>query len=201
MPTKSTRYPVEILTPEEAAGIIRACSRRAPTGIRNAALFTVLYRGGLRIGEALALYPKDVDQRAGKITVLHGKGDRRRDAALDAGAFAIVQRWIDRRAELGFNGRQPIFCTISSNSRGQALDDAYVRRALRAAAARAGIEKRVHPHGLRHTYAAELMAEGHRANVIQQQLGHSSLATTDVYLRHIAPVDRIELLRQREWTL
>jgi integrase/recombinase XerD len=194
---KGTKYPPELLTAEEARDIIRSCSRRAPTGIRNAALFTLMYRGGLRIGEALALRPKDVDAKAGTLTVLHGKGDKRRVVGLDDGAFAVLQRWLDRRQALGLNGRQPIFCTL----RGEALDDSYVRHALRRAAARAGIEKRVHPHGLRHTHAAELMAEGVPANVIQDQLGHSSLATTDTYLRHIAPAERIQRLREREWAL
>jgi site-specific recombinase XerD len=67
-------------------------------------------------------------------------------------------------------------------------------------AARAEITKRVHPHALRHTHAAELVAEGVPVNVIQKQLGHVSLATTDVYLRHIAPADVIAMGRQREWS-
>ena len=90
-----------------------------------------------------------------------------------------------------------LFCTL----KGDPLDDSYVRHALRRAAKRAGIEKRVHPHGLRHAHAAELMAEGIPANVIQQQLGHSSLQVTSVYLDHIAPKDRIDRIRQRSWTL
>jgi integrase len=61
-------------------------------------------------------------------------------------------------------------------------------------------DKRVHPHGLRHTHAAELVAEGVPVNVIQKQLGHVSLATTDIYLRHIAPADVIAMGRNREWT-
>ena len=197
MPSTTKRsYPVELLTPTEASSIITQCSRRAPTGIRNAALFTVMYRAGLRISEALDLRPKDVDLTAGTITVLHGKGDKRRVVGLDDGALAILARWMDRREHLGMNGRQVVFCTLHGNG----LDDSYVRHALSRAAKRAGIEKRVHPHGLRHAHAAELMAEGIPANVIQQQLGHSSLQITSVYLDHIAPKDRIERIRQRSWS-
>jgi integrase/recombinase XerD len=58
-------------------------------------------------------------------------------------------------------------------------------------ARRAGIEKRVHPHGLRHTHAAELALEGQPMNLIQAQLGHSSLATTSRYLAHIAPAELV----------
>jgi site-specific recombinase XerD len=57
----------------------------------------------------------------------------------------------------------------------------------------AGLEKRVHPHGLRHTHAAELAREGVPINVIRDQLGHSSLAVTDRYLRDVAPADLIAL--------
>jgi integrase/recombinase XerD len=68
-------------------------------------------------------------------------------------------------------------------------------------AVKEGIEKRVHPHGLRHTHAAELAAEAVPLNLVQAQLGHSSLATTDRYLRHIAPAQLIEAMRARSWFL
>ena len=68
-------------------------------------------------------------------------------------------------------------------------------------ARRAGIEKRVHAHGLRHTHAAELAYEGAPMNLIQAQLGHSSLATTSRYLAHIAPAQLVEVMRARTWSL
>ena len=64
-----------------------------------------------------------------------------------------------------------------------------------------GIDKRVHAHGLRHTHAAELAEEGHPINLVQAQPGHGSLATTDRYLRHIAPAPLVEAMRRREWSL
>ena len=62
---KGRRYPAEILTADEVRALIRACSNRAPTGIRNRALLVLLYRGGCRISEALRLLPKDLDRAAG----------------------------------------------------------------------------------------------------------------------------------------
>ncbi len=191
------RLPPEILTADEVRALIRACSPSALTGARNRALLVVLYRGGLRISEALALRPKDVDAAAGSVTILHGKGDKRRTIGLDPGAFAMLESWLGVRASKGMTGRQPIFCTLG----GRPLDPSYVRHLLPRLAARAGIEKRVHPHGLRHTHAAELAAERMPPNVIQAQLGHESLSTTDRYLRHIAPQDLIDRMRGREWTL
>src|SRR6266851_2286294 len=67
---KGQCYPAEILTPDEVRALIKACSNRAPTGVRNRALLVLLYRGGLRVSEALHLYPKDVDRAAGTVTVL-----------------------------------------------------------------------------------------------------------------------------------
>ena len=192
---KGRRFPAELLSSEEIRALIRACSSRAPTGVRNRALIAVLYRGGLRISEALALLPKDVDSAQGTLTVLHGKGDRRRTVVMDPAAFALLERWMDRRRALGLSGRRPVFCTLA----GEPLDSSYVRRLLPRLARRSGIDKRVHAHGLRHAHAAELAAEGLPVNVVQQQLGHGSLATTDRYLRHIAPRERVEAMRARAW--
>jgi site-specific recombinase XerD len=156
-----------------------------------------MYRGGLRSGEALALYLKDVDREAGTVRVLRGKGDHSRVVGLDRGAFALVERWLDRRKALGIKSTAPLFCTL----RGKALDPSYLRHAVKRLAKRARIEKRVHPHGLRHTHAAELAREGVPMNVIQAQLGHSSLATTSRYLAHVAPQQVIEAMQAREWDL
>ena len=68
--TKGKKYPAEPLTACEARLLIKACSRRAPTGVRNAALITLLYRGGLRITEALSLKPKDINLQEGSVRVL-----------------------------------------------------------------------------------------------------------------------------------
>jgi len=72
---KGRRLPPEVPTRGEVNALMRACLKRAPTGLRNRALIAVLYRGQLRISEALALKPKDLNRKAGTIRVLHGKGN------------------------------------------------------------------------------------------------------------------------------
>ncbi len=156
---KGKSFPGEILAPDEVRSLIQAASSRAPTGIRNRALIVMLYRGGLRISEALDLRLKDIDRQAGTVRILHGKGDRARTVGLDPEAFAVVERWIDARSSRRINGRAPLFCTLQ----GKPLDTAYVRALLPRLAKRAGIEKRVHAHGLRHTHAAELAREASRS--------------------------------------
>jgi integrase len=71
---------------------------------------------------------------------------------------------------------------------------------LKRAGAKGGIAKRVHPHGLRHSYASGLVGDRVPVNVISKALGHSSLAITSRYLDHIAPADAIALGRSRTWT-
>ena len=193
-PVARRRFPPEILTDDEVCRLLDACSTQ-PAGIRNRALIAVLYRAGLRINEALSLWPKDVDIEAGSIRVLNGKGGRARTVGIDPAAGAVVDRWLVVRTELGMNGTHPIFCTLG----GGRMTDAYIRVLLPRLARKAGIEKRVHAHGLRHTHAAQLRAEGVDIGIISKQLGHRSIATTARYLDHIAPQQVIEAIRRRAW--
>ena len=172
---KGKTYPAEVLTPEEVRALLAQCSATSSYGLRHRALITLLYRTGLRLGEALALRLKDVDLAVGSVTVLHGKGDRRRTVGIDPGATRVVEIWIARRRLLGIPAEAPLFCTLDSAS----MTPSLVRSMLPRLAKRAGIIKRVHAHGFRHTHAYELMMEGVPMAIIQQQLGHVSLATTN----------------------
>lgn len=194
---KGQKLPPEPLTQDEVRLLIGTCSKRAATGLRNRALLVALYRAGLRISEALSLYPKDLDAKAGTIRVLHGKGDKCRVVGLDAGAWAILQNWLDKRATLKMNGRQPVFCTLA----GEQIESAYIRAMLPRLARKAGIEKRVHAHGLRHTHAYELASEGTPLHLIAAQLGHGSVATTDRYIRHLNPTAVVLAMQERQWSL
>jgi len=191
----SRRRPPEVLSEAEAIALLKACSSRAPTGVRNRALIAVLWRCGLRISEALALELRDVNLDAGTVRVRHGKGDRSRTVGLDEQTAALLARWLDRRKKIGAGARAPIFCTLQ----GRRLDSSYVRRLLPRLAHKAGIDRRVHAHGLRHTYASELAREGTAINVIRDALGHTSLAVTDRYLRDVAPTHVIDTMRARRW--
>ncbi len=189
------RRPPEVLTEPEAIALIKACSTRAPTGIRNRALIAVLWRSGLRISEALSLELRDVDLAAGTLRVRHGKGDKSRTVGVDEQTSALLARWLDRRRQLGPGARSPVFCTLD----GGRVDPSYVRHLLPRLAAKAGLDRRVHAHGLRHTYAAELARERTPINVIRDALGHTSLAVTDRYLRDVAPMHVIDTIRARRW--
>ena len=124
-------------------------------------MVAAMFGAALRVSETLAMRPSDLDLARGMVRIRHGKGDRARTVAIDPSAQAYVERWIAKREALGLNGRQPLFCTITRNDRfGAALDSSYVRRLLRRLADRASIERRVHPHALRHSLATALAHEG-----------------------------------------
>lgn len=198
-PNKGKRYPAEPLTYDEVQRLIAACSNRGSSGIRNRAAITLMWRAGVRVGELVALYPKDIDTRAGSVTVLHGKGDKRRVIGLDPQACAVVDVWAAKRAKLGLTARSPLFCTVTVPGKGGPIAPAYFRTMLKRIGEQAEIDKRVHPHGLRHTAAFELANEGVPVHVIQAQLGHKSLATTDQYVRHLAPRQLLDAMGRREW--
>ena len=194
-PLAGRKFPAEPLTQTEVLALLKACSNRAPTGIRNRALIATLYRAGLRVGEATALLPRDFDAAAGTLLVRHGKGDRSRRVGIDPEAAAMLSRWLDKRDSLGWNGRHPLFCTLQ----GRPVQTVYVRNLLKRLAKKVGIDKRVHPHGLRHSFAFEAANEGMPVHVLQQCMGHSSLATTDRYVRHLNPRAAIDAMQQRSW--
>lgn len=173
---KGKKFPPEPLSPTEAASLIKACGR-GKTGHRNRALVAILWRSGLRVSEALALRPSDCDRGRGTILVRCGKGGKSRTVGADAGTFDLIDRWLAVRPVEGAT----LLCTLQ----GGPVAPVYVRNLMRRLGERAGIQKRVHPHGLRHTHACELRKEGVDIGVISKQLGHSSIATTHTYLNHV----------------
>lgn len=198
---KGKRYPVEVLTFEEVQAIMDALPKGGPVGARNRALIAVMWRSGLRVAEALALFPKDVDAARGTLTILLGKGAKRRVVGIDRGALGYVDAWIGMRTKLGLGADAPLFCTVSNDAGGlgRPLGSPSVRVMLKRTARKAGIIKRVHPHGLRHTHAFELSNEDIPVHVIKAQLGHENLEMTQRYIDHLTPKQLIHRLSARTW--
>jgi integrase len=198
-PNKGKKYPPEPLNQDEVMRLMAACGR-GPGAFRNRAIIAVMWRSGLRVSEALALEVKDVDFEIGTIRVLHGKGDKSRLVHMDAQTAAVIEAWLTRRNRIVVLRRAPLFCTYERSSRmGQPLRPAYMNQALKRAAKRAGIEKRVHNHGLRHTFAFELRLENRDLAMISEALGHSDYGSTQRYIKHLAPIARVRELRDRAW--
>lgn len=205
-------HPAEILTPGEVDRLVAAASARSSTGLRTRALILVMHRAGLRIGEALSLEPSDVclDLCTVRVKLGADKGRRRkadaasprkrrarsRTVALEPGACAAVAQWLDRRRKLGISPRAPLFCTLTGD---KALYPQQVRAQLGRLAVRAGLDKRVHPHALRHGHAAHLDRSGVPVSTIQASLGHTSLAVTSRYLAGLGQEEHLERVRRVDW--
>jgi site-specific recombinase XerD len=196
-PNKGRKYAAEPLTPAEVASIISGCSPKAATGIRNRAILTLLYRSGLRISELLALRPGDVNLAQHTVRLLTTKSGKPQTRGFHPTADDALARWLDTRRELAAGKGWPngkLFCTLD----GTPVSDDYVRVLLRRLAAKAGIDKRVHPHGLRHTFADELRTAGADVVVISKLLGHSSIAVTARYLDHLTNGQAVDALQAIE---
>jgi site-specific recombinase XerD len=167
---------------------IVAVMRQAPAdrhGLRLRALIVVLWRGGLRIQEALSLIESDLDPRRGSILVRKGKGNRRREVGLDAWAWSDhIAPWLACRVELPLGA---LFCVIDGPTRGRPWSATAARAELRRYALAAGVRRRFAPHQLRHARAVELAREGVPLPVIQRQLGHSYVSTTSVTVQSSGP--------------
>ena len=197
---KGKRYPAEVLTPAEIGALLEALPGGS-SGIRSRALVVLLWRVGLRCAEALALRVHDVDLELGSVTVLQGKGAKRRVVGIDGPTLDYLHEWVAERERLGIPATALLFCTISNDrgGRGRPLGASSVREMLKLRARKAGIAKRVHPHGLRHTCAAEMHREGVPMLLIKEQLGHNDLGMTAHYVNHLEPGELISAIAARAW--
>jgi integrase len=168
---KGRLYPADPATVEEIVAVMREASDDRH-GYRLRAMIVVLWRGGLRVAEALALGERDLDPGGGSLLVRNGKGGRRREIGMDAWGWEQLRPWLAARVELPVG---PLFCVIDGPTRGRPWSSANVRVESCRRAAQAGIRRRFAPHQLRHAHAVELAREGVARNVIQRQLGHANL--------------------------
>lgn len=189
---KGRRFPPEPLRPEELDALAQRCNPRYPSGARNRALILVLGHSGVRSAEAVALLPKDLELDRGRLRVLHGKGDKHRLVPVSGAAAAALVRWFEHRKKLRIPDSAPLFST----AKGKPLATAYLRALVKRLARRVGIAKRVHPHGLRHSFAFESIRRGVRINTLAKVLGHSSSAVTARYVDHLGDDAAVESVRE-----
>ena len=166
------------------------------SGCRNRALVAIMFAGGLRVSEAINLMPSDIEKN--EILIRNGKGGKTRRVGLLTELLPFLQHWMEKRKALGFNGKEPIFCTFTNGSKrvqkGEAISADYVRGFLARLQKKMNLDKRLHSHSFRHSHASFLMESGKRLNTISAQLGHSSCSTTDKYLQKISSKELSEAL-------
>ena len=193
---RGKKYPSEALAPAEVRKLLAACGW-SPSGIRNRAALTLMYRGGLRCAEALDVRRCDVeidDMGRATVRVLRPKGAGRgkppRVVGLGAHSTIAIKAVLELR---DFGPEAPLCCSRY----GTRVGTSTMRELLPRLARIAKIKRRVHCHALRHSFAYEMAMEGVPVPMIQKALGHSSLGVTAKYLDHLAPMDVIEGMWKR----
>ena len=190
---KGMRYPADPPRVEEIVAVMRHAGDGVH-GDRVRGLIVVLWRAGLRIGEALDLGERDLEPGRGALLVRHGKGDRRREVGMDDWGWDHLALWSGCRLDLPPG---PLFCIIDGPTAGRRWPQTGARAQLRRLAIQAGVCRRFAPHQLRHAHAVEMAREGVPLNVIQRQLGHSNLGVTSVYLQGIDSAEVINAIHNR----
>jgi len=190
--TRRGRRLPEILTDEEATVLLGGVSPRSVTGLRNLVALTLMLRMGLRVSEVCNLAPSDIDLERRSLHVHRGKGAKDRVLFFDPQTLALVALWVERRPK----GSRCLLPVIQSGQRGlgeakpgRKMVPRYLRHLVARLAKEAGIEKRVSPHTLRHTFATNELRRGVPIHQLQADLGHSDLSTTAVYL-HVVDKER-----------
>lgn len=174
------------LSQPDMAKLVASPAGDSPLEIRDRALLELLYACGLRIAEACSVRLENLDEEGGVIRVT-GKGNKTRlipvgRAALEALKFYLTNA---RPKLVSPKSGGEIFLSV----RGHALTPARIWQLVRHYAKISGIEEAVHPHQLRHSFATHLLAGGADLRIIQEMLGHASIATTQIYTQ----VDRGQL--------
>jgi integrase len=187
---KGKRFPAEPLSREEITLLLEACSDGA-WGIRNRAIVYLLWRCGLRVSELLRLRPCDIGHHT--VRVVASKRGRSRTVGIDDVAGVMVALWVAVRAARGVGDDRPLVCRLD----GRAIGANAMREQLKRLAMGAGLTKRVHPHGFRHTFAAVAGRQIHLVE-LQTALGHGSLETTERYLRSLGG-GAIDAVRAVKW--
>ncbi len=177
-PPKTPRRLPKALTIDQVERLLAAPSAEEPLGIRDRALLELLYATGARVSEAVGL---DVDDMAhGEVLRLRGKGSKERIVPVGSYARAAVDAYLTRvRPELAAKGRAS--ARLFLGARGVPLSRQSAWLVIRSAAERAQLTTEVSPHTLRHSFATHLLQGGADVRVVQELLGHSSVATTQIY--------------------
>jgi site-specific recombinase XerD len=167
----------QVLTQAEMQGFLDALPEGNFLQLRNKALFEFLYATGLRISELTGLRSDDI-RFAERLVRVMGKGKKERIVPFHDQAGSVMERYLRRRRAAFPEGHNRVFV----NARGGPLSQRSVERILRRVYGElTRSAKHVHPHLLRHSFATHLLQRGANLRVIQELLGHSSLATTEKY--------------------
>ena len=182
-PSRWKKLP-NVLGREEMQKLLASPDADSALDLRDVALLELLYAGGLRASEAAVLDVSGVHRELQIVRVM-GKGSKERIIPIGGPALRALERYLDDlRPDLVKEPTDKVFLSRT----GQPITRVVVWQIVKRHAEKAGLDD-VHPHTLRHSFATHLLAGGADLRVVQERLGHSNIATTEVYTH----VDRSRL--------
>ncbi len=170
-PKRGRKVPV-YLTEDETRRLLETASPNP----RNLAIVSVLAYTGIRLSELCSLNTGDLDLQEGTLFVRSGKGDKDRLVMMSDSCADSLKAYLRDRGK-GKASSNALFLSRVNRR----IDPTTVQRLVRRISSEAGIEKHVTPHVLRHTFATTILRNGGDIRFIQKLLGHSSVATTEIY--------------------
>lgn len=192
MPKIEQKLP-KVLSIEEIDRLISAPNQAKPQGVRDRAMLELLYATGMRVSECISLNLEDIHLTMGFVRVF-GKGGKERIIPLGGSAIKACTNYLNTAR---FQLENPKLRTeaLFINQRGKRLTRQGCWKLMKGHAEKAGIEKELTPHILRHSFATHLIENGADLRAVQEMLGHADIATTQIYT-HISKTRLSEVYKQ-----
>ncbi len=191
-PTQSVRAPKvrrrlpEVLDIDQVLALLDIPDH-SEIGARDRAMLELFYASGLRVSELAGLTWDRLDFSAGMVRVI-GKGQRERMVPVGRHALAALKRWRSIHQTLGDGSEARVFTSLT----GKALTVRAIQKRVAYWSRQQGLDQRVHPHQLRHSFASHILESSGDLRAVQELLGHANLSTTQIYthldFQHLAKV-------------
>ncbi|MEX0896418.1 MAG: tyrosine-type recombinase/integrase [Patescibacteria group bacterium] len=186
---KAESHQMQFLSKEKVERLLAQPLLSSKSGLRDKALLEVLFSTGLRVSELISLNRDQIDPETREFGII-GKGRRPRVVFLSERAAHWLQKWLSTRRDhwkpvfIRFAGKVP---DIHSDGEEMRLTTRSVQRILEAYCTKAQLSVKISPHGMRHSFATDLLANGAGLRDVQEMLGHKSIATTQIYTHVTRP--------------
>ncbi|MEN6358487.1 MAG: site-specific tyrosine recombinase XerD [Smithellaceae bacterium] len=182
----------DTVSKEEMALILSQPGDQTPSALRDSAILELLYATGLRVSELISLTMNSINWQVGFLIVM-GKGSKERVVPVGKTAYDCVRRYVDeaRPAFVKSKATDVLFLTRF----GRAFTRQGLWKIIIAYAKKAGLQKNVHPHTFRHSFASHLLEGGADLRAVQVMLGHSDISTTQIYT-HVTK-DRLKEIHRK----
>lgn len=188
---KSDKKLPEFLTYDEIDKMLNCLDENDPIQLRDKAIISLLYACGLRLTEAASIKLEDIDFNERFIRIV-GKGNKERLVPFYEECGIILKKYLKNARNLWIkDDLQHVFL----NQKGKMLSNRYIQIIVENVGIRAGLNKKVHPHMIRHSFATHLLDNGADLRIVQELLGHENLSTTQIYT-HIT-IDKLKNVVQK----